>query len=397
MTVPVLVTDGEQRASLAVVRSLGRAGHECHVVSATGRSLAGASRCSAREHRLADPLTEPESFADGVERLVAEHGIAVVLPVTDAGLFALLPRRERLAPARLPWPALEVVRAVADKRLVMEMAVQAGIGIPGQVVLPDRAALAALAGDDHLAFPLILKPARSVVDGPAGRMKVGVRFVDDRAGLERALVPLPEAAYPVLLQQRIVGPGIGVFLLVWQGQTRAVFSHRRLREKPPSGGVSVYRESIAADPGLVAKSRGLLDAFGWEGVAMVEYKVDVATGVPYLMEINGRFWGSLQLAVDAGVDFPRLLVELALGRDPGPPPDYRPGVRSRWWWGDADHLLARLRRSREELSLAPDAPSLGRAVAEFLVPWKPGDRSEILRLSDPFPFFRETVNWFRGR
>ena len=88
---------------------------------------------------------------------------------------------------------------------------------------------------------------------------------------------------------------------------------------------------------------------------------------------------------------------LALGRDPGAPPDYRAGVRSRWWWGDVDHLLARLRRSRAELSLPPDAPSLGRAVAEFLVPWRQGDRSEILRLSDPLPFFRETVNWFRGR
>lgn len=396
MTVPVLVTDGEQRASLAVVRSLGRAGHECHVVSATGRSLAGASRYAAREYRLADPLTEPEDFAAGVERLVAEHGIAVVLPVTDASLFALLPRRERLAPARLPWPALEVVRAVADKRLVMEMAPRAGIGVPRQVVLQNQGALAELAGDE-IVFPLIVKPARSVVEGPTGRMKIGVRFVADRAGLEQALLPLPEAAYPVLLQQRIVGPGIGVFLLVWHGQTRAVFSHRRLREKPPSGGISVYRESIAADPGLVAKSRALLDAFGWEGVAMVEYKVDAKTGVPYLMEINGRFWGSLQLAVDAGVDFPRLLVDLALGRDPGAPPDYRPGVRSRWWWGDVDHLLARLRRSRAELSLAPDAPSLGRAVAEFLVPWRPEDRSEILRVSDPFPFFRETVNWFRGR
>ena len=396
MTVPVLVTDGEQRASLAAVRSLGRAGYECHVVSATGRSLTGASRYAAREHRLADPLTEPETFGGGLERLVAEREIAVILPVTDASLFALLPRRERLAPARLPWPALEVVRAVADKPLVMEMAVRVGIGVPRQVVLQSQGAVAALAGDE-ITFPLIVKPARSVVDGPTGRMKIGVRFVDDRAGLERALLPLPEAAYPVMLQQRVVGPGIGVFLLVWQGQTRAVFSHRRLREKPPSGGISVYRESIAADPGLVAKSRSLLDAFGWEGVAMVEYKVDAATGVPYLMEINGRFWGSLQLAVDAGVDFPRLLVDLALGHDPGPPPGYRPGVRSRWWWGDVDHLLARLRRSRAELSLPPDAPSLGRAVAEFLVPWRPGDRSEILRLSDPLPSFRETVNWFRRR
>jgi len=53
---------------------------------------------------------------------------------------------------------------------------------------------------------------------------------------------------------------------------------------------------------------------------MVEYKIDSASGTPYLMEINGRFWGSVQLAIDAGVDFPRLLVECALGREPARSP-----------------------------------------------------------------------------
>ena len=83
---------------------------------------------------------------------------------------------------------------------------------------------------------------------------------------------------------------------------RAVFAHRRLREKPPSGGVSVYRESVAPDPSLVARAAALLAGLGWRGVAMVEMKTDARTGTPYLMEVNGRFWGSLQLAVDAGVD-----------------------------------------------------------------------------------------------
>ncbi len=51
---------------------------------------------------------------------------------------------------------------------------------------------------------------------------------------------------------------------------------------------------------------------------MVEFKADARTGTPYLMEINGRFWGSLQLAIDAGVDFPAILVAAALGA-PIPP------------------------------------------------------------------------------
>jgi hypothetical protein len=125
---------------------------------------------------------------------------------------------------------------------------------------------------------------------------------------------------------------------------------------------------------------------------MLEFKTDRGTGRPYLMEINGRFWGSLQLAVDAGVDFPTLLVRCALGDRPTRP-GYRVGVRNRWWWGDVDHLLARLRHSPAQLGLPPGAPSRWQAARDFARLWRPGDRNEVLRLSDPWPFVRETLDW----
>jgi predicted ATP-grasp superfamily ATP-dependent carboligase len=226
-------------------------------------------------------------------------------------------------------------------------------------------------------------------------MKLGVEYAADAADLRRKLEALPEAAFPVLLQERINGLGVGLFVLRWEGEVIARFAHRRLREKPPSGGVSVYRESIAVDPELARRADLLLDRFGWNGVAMIEFKVDAATGTPYLMEINGRFWGSLQLAVDAGVDFPRLLAEAAMGRRPSPVRDYRLGVRSRWWMGDVDVLLARFLHSDQALSLPADAPGRIRAIADFLRLWWPGDVSEVQRWGDPAPGFRELRQWLR--
>jgi len=217
--------------------------------------------------------------------------------------------------------------------------------------------------------------------------------VADRTQLEGALANLSPAAFPLLVQERIVGPGIGIFLLRWEGRVLARFAHRRLREKPPSGGVSVYRESITPPADALAYAEALLDALDWRGVAMVEFKRDGETGPPYLMEINGRFWGSLQLAIDAGVDFPRLLVEAAFGHAPAQPLEGRPGVRLRWLLGDLDHLLLRLRKSHVELALGPDAPGRLRTLASFLVPWRPGDRWEVLRPSDPRPFGRELRRW----
>jgi predicted ATP-grasp superfamily ATP-dependent carboligase len=129
---------------------------------------------------------------------------------------------------------------------------------------------------------------------------------------------------------------------------------------------------------------------------MVEYKMEARTGTPYLMEINGRFWGSLQLAIDAGVDFPNLLLALSHGQSPAPITEYRIGVRNRWWWGDVDHLLARFMKSDEELALPPDRISRWRALGQFLRRRR-GDHNEILRSDDPKPFLRETLNWVRGR
>ncbi|HET7550834.1 MAG TPA: ATP-grasp domain-containing protein [Gemmatimonadaceae bacterium] len=408
----ILVTDGEQRSALALVRSLGRAGHSVFVCSASGRSLAGASRYSREEARVADPLRGGEGFAADVLELVDRWKIDVLIPVSEGALLALLPARARMGDVALPFPDEATFRRICDKAELLSVAPRVGIAIPEQVrveTVSDARSLDPAA----IRYPVVLKPSRSVGEGgatgarggrggsvgePAGaRTKLTVRHAANATELEIALAELAEAgdaAFPLLIQQRIVGPGIGIFLLLWEGRTLATFAHRRIREKPPSGGVSVYRESVAADPALVTRSRALLEHFGWCGVAMVEYKVDERTGTPYLMEVNGRFWGSLQLAVDAGVDFPVLLVSAATGEPTEPVNTYTAGVRSRWWWGDVDHLIARLRRSRAELSLPPEAPGRWRALRDFFTIHFGRDREEILRLDDPRPFFRESVQWF---
>jgi predicted ATP-grasp superfamily ATP-dependent carboligase len=396
MKATVLVTDGEQRATLATVRALGQAGYDVRVCSARRRSLAGVSRWCRAHAQVPDALTDPASFRGAVEDLVTRWGVAVLLPVTEQALRALLPARFGDRGVRVPFPAADVFRRISDKARLLEAASALGLAVPSQRVLHRPEDTRGLSRAS-LRFPLVVKPARSVTEGDGGPIKLNVGYAANWPELEHHLAPLPLEAYPILLQQRVVGPGIGIFLLIWDGEILATFAHRRLREKPPSGGVSVYREATAADPGLVAQAAGLLHHFGWQGLAMVEFKVDAATRTPYLMEVNARLWGSLQLAIDAGVDFPRLLVACALGERPAPVTAYRSGVRSRWWWGDVDHLIARLSHSNADLALPPDAPSRGRAVLDFLRLWRPGDRNEILRLSDPRPFLQETVDWVRRR
>jgi predicted ATP-grasp superfamily ATP-dependent carboligase len=342
-----------------------------------------------------DASAAPAAFADAVAALAARLGADVLLPVTEASLLAILPRRDEMGVA-IPFAPGERFSAISDKVRVLEEALRLGIAVPLAIQLDARDAMEdALAGMLH--YPLVLKPGRSVRAGAAGATKHDVRHVPDRDTLRRLLRDLPDSAFPALLQERVVGPGTGVFLLRWEGRTVARFAHRRLREKPPAGGVSVYSESVPLDDELLALSEALLERFDWRGVAMVEYKLDAATGTPYLMEVNGRFWGSLQLAIAAGVDFPALLVRLARGEHVEPVTDYRVGVRNRWWWGDVDQLLTRLRRSRRRLSLPRGAPGRLAALGEFAAATLRPGGNEVLDPRDPRPFLRETLDWVRGR
>jgi predicted ATP-grasp superfamily ATP-dependent carboligase len=380
----ILVTDGEQRAALAIVRSLGRAGHRCLVCSSSGRTLAGSSRYADREAQVPDPGSTPAENADAVKSLAQAEQVDVVIPVSEASLLAMLAVRDDIA-AAIPFPDLETFRAICDKKHVLAAADALGIRVPRQWEIPS--ASHDLPAD--VETPLVLKPARSVyttADGSRG--KVGVRWVHTKDDIESASGAYPPAAYPLLAQEAIVGPGVGVFVLVHDGQCLARFSHLRIREKPPSGGVSVLRQSEPMDVELLERSLALLSKLGWSGVAMVEYKRDAGTSEPVLMEINGRFWGSLQLAIDAGVDFPRLLVDTALGRKLTPVQDYG-FVRSRWFWGDVDHLFARWRD--------PAASWQDRASAflGLILASGPGYKSEVLRWSDPWPFVRESAQWLR--
>lgn len=383
-TQTVLITDGDERAALAIVRSLGAAGYRCIVGSASGWSIAGGSRYAFEEIELPSASSHPDGFAAAVAEIVAEMRIDVVLPVTEASILAILPGREQI-PALLPYPDIEVFRAICDKEKVLSAAAELGIRVPEQRTLTSRTDTARF----EIPFPVVLKPTRSVYTAADGsRGKVGVRWGHDAESLDAELSAFPSEAFPILLQEVIAGPGIGIFVLVSDGSVRASFAHRRIREKPPSGGVSVVRQSEPMDDRLLSCSVGLLDRFGWNGVAMVEYKIDARTGEAALMEINGRFWGSLQLAIDAGIDFPKLLLDATLSPSSAVPA--YGFARSRWTWGDTDHLLARWKDSRSGLleRLA--------ATAAWLRAFGPGYQDEMWRWTDPRPAIRETVTWFNS-
>ena len=156
----VLVLDGEQRAALAVVRSLGRAGYQVLTGAETPRALAAASRYSRETLLLPSPLQAPAAFRAAVADQVAAQAPDAVVPVTEASALTLL-GDPRLTPL-LPLPPRAAFLAAHDKVALMQRAAGLGIDVPRFVTLHDAGDGAAEIWD---TFPAIVKPGRSVV-GP---------------------------------------------------------------------------------------------------------------------------------------------------------------------------------------------------------------------------------------
>ncbi|MGE0030135.1 MAG: ATP-grasp domain-containing protein [Steroidobacteraceae bacterium] len=391
----MLVTNGDTRPALAITRSLGRQGHEVIVAAERHPSLASASRFCAGRETYPAPDRGGEAFSQAIASIVARRQIGMLLPVTEIVTMLIAEHRELLpAGCVLPLPLTDSLRIANDKSKVLALAVELGIPVPRTVTIASRAETADPAG---MNYPIVIKPARSRVQTASGWLSAGVDYAADADELRRKLESLPAELFPVLLQERIVGPGVGVFACYQEGRRVALFSHRRLREKPPSGGVSVLCESVPLDVAASAHAQLLLSRLHWHGVAMVEFKRDNRDGSLQLMEINGRFWGSLQLAIDAGVDFPAIVARLAQGESVVPVEDYQVGVISRWFLGDLDALLALWKHGRSRLQLPDSHPGRWRTLHDFLRFWRSGQRGEVLRLSDPCPGLFEIQHWLRGR
>ena len=387
----VLILDGSARSALAATRSLGRRGVPVVVADETKRTLAGASKYCSESFTYPSPTANLRGFLSTVKAECSRRGIRVIFPMTEISMAAVLKHGEEFKNFQLPFAEFPTFDALTDKWNLMRLAQRLNITIPQTHYIADAQSLQRVY--PILKFPVVLKPYRSMIWTNGRCTAASVKYAESVHQLERTVAQYEYfGSHPFLLQEYIRGQAHGIFALYNRGELVASFAHRRLRENPPSGGVSVLCESTEKNPEAWRMARTLLDHMAWHGVAMAEFKV-TPDGKPYLMEVNGRFWGSLQLAIDAGVDFPWLLYQLAMGRAVDPVDGYRTGVRSRCLLGDLTRLCKVLAGS--ELPPGLRFPDRMRSILQFLNFFDSNTRCEENRWNDINPFFFKLAHFMR--
>jgi protein-tyrosine-phosphatase/predicted ATP-grasp superfamily ATP-dependent carboligase len=389
----VLVLGDDSRAFLAVVRSLGRRGLKVHACPFDHAAPAMRSRHIARRHRLPPYNLDPAVWVAAMRGLLEAERFALVIPCDDRTILPLQRHREAWGATRLALPNAAAFEAFFDKLATRELATRAGVPVaPGEALAAGATAAGLVA---RFGLPLALKPRNSFAIERVGARR-SVSILHDEAALARALATLDRPA-DYLVEGFFEGAGVGVSILAAEGEVLQAFQHHRVHESGPTGG-STYRVSAALDPALLDAVRALARAAALHGVAMFEFRRDFATGRFILLEVNARFWGSLPLAVAAGVDFPAQLYDLLVHGRRQPQVAYRVGHYARSMTNDAYRLARDLGdRSR---SLPRRVGAVAAEVATSLARTVTGrETQDAFARDDPKPWLAELADiwkWLRG-
>jgi predicted ATP-grasp superfamily ATP-dependent carboligase len=342
----VLVTDGNYKQTLGIVRCLGQKGIKVTALVNSQSDLASYSRYCYRIEIAPKPAETGST--DAVLEILRRTSYDLLIPVGYAATESLARRRaDILAVTKIEIASYEQIRAAADKRYVSDLACRLGLPVPRAFYPEVRADVEQ--AKEILHYPVVIKPllesSKATVRyvQSADRLLSTYQEVCEQNGFVKGNLPM--------LQEYIPGFGCGFFALYQHGVCKRIFMHRRIRENPPSGGASTCAESFY-DETLKKSGICLLDHMQWHGVAMVEYRYDTRSREYKLLEVNPKFWGSLDLALAANAEFPYDLCRIAQGIQLEYSEDYNRKLKYHWpLSGEAHHLA---RRPRAFVSILAD-------------------------------------------
>jgi len=330
----VLVLEGIVRECLAVVRSLGRRGITIDVADSNRINPTRFSKYVSKFYIYPDPKDKREDFLKWLIRHIKIHSYDMIFPLNDY-TYEICTRyqneiRQHTSVAVNDWETFELAR---DKAKTIKYAQKIGIPVPLTWFPKSKEDLFKLEKEIP-TYPVIIKPTKS--SGSRGFKKL-----NNKKELFTSYEILSKKFGSMLVQEYIPGREIldVSVLFNMKSELRAALVSNRIRMFPVEGGPNVAGHAVINEP-LRQQAIKLMKSLKWKGVALVEFKVDPRDNVPKLMEINPRFWGSTQLGISAGIDWPWLLFNAVVKGDCETKMNYRTDRLVRWLLpGELLHFL----------------------------------------------------------
>jgi predicted ATP-grasp superfamily ATP-dependent carboligase len=389
---PTVVLGIETPIGLAIIRDLGARGVTVHGIARDTCAIGLASRFLTKRHMRA---AGNDALIKQLAALGEEIGEACLFAISESDITLLNRHRQDLPAYKFMFADARRMNRVLDKEQTYAAAHKIGIRVPRTRQIQSLAQVTAAC--DSLRFPVVLKwsnPNTVVkVLSAAGLRLDKAHYCYTAKELFEYLQPYEKVNVYPLIQEYCSGFGLGQIVLMHEGRARYLFQHQRVHEWPPEGGFSSLCKSLPLDRHhlLMEKSIALLRELEWEGVAMVEYRHDPVTNESALMEINGRFWGSLPLAYHSGASFPWFMYKLIGLKQAVDQQDYRAGMRCRFMIPETKRLMRLMFRQSDIADRRLVFKRFPELIGYFFDFLRPGTCYYVFDRRDPRPFLRDTI------
>ncbi len=339
----ILLTNGLQRKTLAVTRSLGSKGIRVICSDTTYINPTAFSKYCDVSLVYPNPTEKPEKFVHWLIKTIGKYSCDIVFPMDDDTMGVIVDNYEQLSKlCAFPIPSKRSYKIAAHKGSSIELAGRAGISCPKTFNIKSLDQIDEIAV--NLEYPIIIKPTKS-----SGSR--GIKRANNALELKK-LYRKVHLEYPYPLIQEYIEPlqRYDVCLIFdRKGTVKASFVQKELRQFPIDMGPSTMQESIYSQE-LIDMALEIMKKLKWCGVVELEFITDRKDGKIKFMEINPRFWSSLYVSIISGIDFPDLLYKIGTTGTVEETFEYKEGVKCRWLLpGDILHFLS----NRDRLRMRP--------------------------------------------
>jgi predicted ATP-grasp superfamily ATP-dependent carboligase len=353
------------------------------VAATNSKAISFFSKYCKNRFLYPSPRENFSTFLRAFQRMIEKANFEILFPVGEWTLIPISEHREKFAPnIQLSIGSSDAIQKTFDKALTLRLAEEEAVPIPRTFFVTNFKELQE--ASKNISYPAVIKSRWSWVWDGDKALFSRPRYVSNPQELVSAYNDVHETFRFPLIQEYVPGVAYHLGVLCNHSRLRALCCIKESRTIPVTGGYATMRETVELNSKMKESAIKLLRALDWHGVAEVEFKLDPRDNVPKFMEINGRFWGSLELAIEAGVDFPYLLYRLITEGDVKPVFQYKAGVRRRWLEGDIIHLSNVLKNVNLHSNLP--YPDKLKTIVDFLKIYDKRTGFDCLYWDDLMPF-----------
>lgn len=300
-SIRVLVTDGDGKQPLAMIRGLKDLGCNVTVICSSKSDTCYVSNKPDVKILNKEFNERDEKAFRFLLSLVSTGNYDVLMPVAEMNTdFVTSHEKELKKFVKLACAPRDVYIKAFNKQTTFEQAMKSGIPCP-YTRKSDQSI------EDYLKkakFPIIIKPR-------SGSGSIGFhKFETEKEFRDRIADPTFNVDDYVVQEFVTFEHRIGTNLFVdKKGNICTSYAVDVLRWFPPDGGPGVMIQTIDAHE-ILQYAGKLLQDLGWQGFANVAIMIDKVTGEPRLLEINGRIPASVKVAYMLGFNISQQLLEM---------------------------------------------------------------------------------------